>query len=68
MKTRLLNPDGTYSRKQIVPDDSNGENAVFNIQEYFIEKLKKKYLEDMRKMHRKKQKKKQKVKLFSIKN
>jgi polyphosphate kinase len=68
VKTRLLNPDGTYSRKQIVPDDSNGENAVFNIQEYFIEKLKKKYLEDMRKMHRKKQKKKQKVKLFSIKN
>ncbi len=50
VKARVLNPDGSYSR------NTNGEEE-FNVQEYFVSKTKKKYLEELKKEYRKKLKK-----------
>ena len=60
VKTRILNADGTYSRK--LPDTSMPESEVvnLNIQEYFLKKVKKKTEKrrTRKKAHRKKIKKK----------
>ncbi|HEY5122278.1 MAG TPA: polyphosphate kinase 1 [Ignavibacteria bacterium] len=60
VKTRILNADGTYSRK--LPDTSLPESEVvnLNIQEYFLKKVKKKTEAELKKAHRKKIKKKKK--------
>ena len=60
VKTRILNYDGTYSRK--IPDaaQKDGEDTAVNIQEYFLKKVKKKYEADLKKSLKKKFKKQRK--------
>ena len=61
VKCRVLNNDGTYTRKIILETSSKEklEKVVqnINIQEYFISNVKKKYEEEIKKEHRKKLKK-----------
>jgi polyphosphate kinase len=59
-KTRILNSDGTYTRK--LPDVSlpAGEEMEVNIQEDFLKKVRKKHEAESKKVHRKKAKKKKK--------
>ncbi len=58
LKTRILNSDGTYTRK--LPDKAlpDNEDMTVNIQEYFLKKVKKKYEADLKKSLKKKFKKK----------
>ena len=58
VKTRILNSDGTYTRK--LPDEAlpDNEDMFVNIQEYFLKKVKKKYEADLKKSLKKKFKKK----------
>jgi polyphosphate kinase len=58
VKTRILNSDGTYTRK--LPDEASPDNEdmFVNIQEYFLKKVIKKYEADLKKSLKKKFKKK----------
>lgn len=56
VKARLLNSDGTYTKKQ-VPVNSKGENEYFNVQEYFVAEVKKKYIAESKKEYKKRIKK-----------
>ncbi len=66
VKTRILNSDGTYTRKRFISieteikDAEKDKESEINIQEYFVKKVKKKYEADLKKSHRKKLKKKKK--------
>jgi polyphosphate kinase len=64
VKTRILNPDGTYTRKvPAVSDNGSPDAEVINIQEYFVKKVKKKYEAESKKSLKKKLKKKKKKEL-----
>jgi polyphosphate kinase len=56
VKARVLNSDGTYSKIE-VPENEKGEKEYFNVQEYFVTQVKKKYLADSKKEYKKKIKK-----------
>lgn len=56
VKARVLNSDGTYSKIE-VPENDKGEKEYFNVQEYFVAQVKKKYIAESRKEYKKKLKK-----------
>lgn len=56
VKARVLNSDGTYSKIE-VPENEKGEKEYFNVQEYFVAQVKKKYIAESRKEYKKKLKK-----------
>ena len=56
VKARVLNSDGTYTKIEI-PDNDKGEKEYFNVQEYFVAQVKKKYIAESRKEYKKKLKK-----------
>jgi polyphosphate kinase len=56
VKARVLNSDGTYSKLE-VPENEKGEKEYFNVQEYFVAQVKKKYIAESRKEYKKKLKK-----------
>ncbi len=56
VKARVLNSDGTYTKIE-VPENDKGEKEYFNVQEYFVAQVKKKYIAESRKEYKKKLKK-----------
>lgn len=56
VKARILNSDGTYSKIEI-PENDKGEKEYFNVQEYFVTQVKKKYIAESKKEYKKRLKK-----------
>ena len=71
VKTRVLKSDGTYYRKRagefVIKSGRNlhKNDDLINIQEYFVNKVKKQHLDEIKKEHRKKIKK-QKLKKVKL--
>lgn len=56
VKARILNSDGTYTKLE-VPENEKGEKEYFNVQEYFVTQVKKKYIAESKKEYKKRLKK-----------
>ncbi len=63
VKARTLNSDGTYARIE-TPLNDKGDKEYFNVQEYFVAQVKKKYIAETRKEYKKRIKKLKQKKLI----